>query len=117
MPHVDINVNTDVVKSAEIAKTMTDVVTVVAGHFETNAEYVAAGVASQGDHVLHRKDIEIVVSAASGANKVREAAGPALAKALLDYYVGWSRELGHTYTVNVSVRFFDPNPYWEGAAD
>ena len=84
MPHVDINVNTDVVKSAEIAKTMTDVVTVVAGHFETNAEYVAAGVASQGDHVLHRKDIEIVVSAASGANKVREAAGPALAKALLD---------------------------------
>ena len=57
MPHLDISVDSKHVDLDEIAKTMGSAVSIIAEHFETNSEYVAAGTTDVLDiQVLSRRN-------------------------------------------------------------
>ena len=95
MPHVDINA--DVVKSPRSPSY--DVVTVVAGHFETNAEYVAAGVASRAIMCFTAK-----ISNRRFSSKWREQSTRSCgsAPALLDYYKAGRENFAPILSTSVS---------------
>ncbi len=95
--------------------TLPDLAELVAQQFEIPADYVAVGVCRHGKFVLNRKDIEVVVDAASGDGNLRaERSGPPTV-ALRDYYVNWLRSADRKSSVSASVRITRVNPYQEGS--